>query len=52
LKKNLKMPFFVMNGDLLTNLDFEKMLDFIMSITILKLQCVLEEYNIKSPMVK
>jgi dTDP-glucose pyrophosphorylase/predicted transcriptional regulator len=28
LKDKLKEPFFVMNGDLLTNLDFEKMLDF------------------------
>ena len=28
LKKKLLEPFFVMNGDLLTNLDFEKLLDF------------------------
>ena len=28
LKKKPKKPFFVMNGDLLTNLNFDKMLDF------------------------
>ena len=28
LKKKIYEPFFVINGDLLTNLDFEKMLDF------------------------
>ena len=28
IKKKLTKPFFVINGDLLTNLDFEKMLDF------------------------
>lgn len=28
LKKSLNKPFFVMNGDLLTNINFEKMLDF------------------------
>lgn len=27
-KKKVKDPFFVMNGDLLTNVDFQKMLDF------------------------
>lgn len=28
LRKSLNKPFFVMNGDLLTNINFEKMLDF------------------------
>lgn len=28
IKKNFKEPFFLINGDLLTNLDFEKIIDF------------------------
>ena len=48
LKKKLLEPFFVMNGDLLTNLDFEKLLDFHHSHNSKATMCV-SEYNIESP---
>ena len=48
LKKKLLEPFFVMNGDLLTNLDFEKLLDFHHYHNSKATMCV-SEYNIDSP---
>tara|TARA_B100001057_G_C22868269_1_gene957556 strand:+ start:2067 stop:3119 length:1053 start_codon:yes stop_codon:yes gene_type:complete len=47
-KKKPKEPFFVINGDLLTNLDFEKMLDFHYEHNSKATMC-LSEYNIESP---
>lgn len=48
LAGKLKEPFFVMNGDLLTNLDFEKMLDFHIKNESKATMCV-REYNIEVP---
>ena len=48
IKKRLKEPFFVVNGDLLTNLDFEKMLDFHNEHKSKATMCI-SEYNIESP---
>jgi len=48
LKKKPKQPFFVINGDLLTNLDFEKMLDFHHEHNSKATMCI-SEYNIESP---
>ncbi len=47
-KKKPKEPFFVINGDLLTNLNFEKMLDFHNEHNSKATMCV-REYNIDSP---
>lgn len=47
-KKILQEPFFVINGDLLTNLNFEKMLDFHYKHNSKATMCV-KEYNIDSP---
>ena len=43
-----KKPFFVINGDLLTNLDFEKLIDFHHDHNSKATMCI-SEYNIKSP---
>lgn len=48
LKKKPKEPFFVINGDLLTNLDFEKLLDFHLSHNSKATMCI-TEHNIDSP---
>jgi NDP-sugar pyrophosphorylase family protein len=48
LGKNLTNPFFVMNGDLLTNIDFEKMLDFHVEHKSKATMCV-REYDIEVP---
>ena len=48
LKKKPTEPFFVVNGDLFTNLDFEKMLDFHNFNKSKATMCV-SEYNIESP---
>lgn len=48
LKKKIKEPFFVINGDLLTNLNFEKMLDFHYEHNSKATMCI-REYNIDSP---
>ena len=48
LKKNLDKPFFVMNGDLLTNINFETMLDFHKSNKSKATMCV-REYDIEVP---
>ncbi len=48
LKKKPKEPFFVVNGDLLTNLDFEKMLNFHYEHKSKATMCI-SEYNIESP---
>ena len=48
IKKRPKEPFFVVNGDLLTNLDFEKMLDFHNEHKSTATMCI-SEYNIESP---
>ncbi len=47
-KKKPKEPFFVINGDLLTNLDFEKMLDFHKMHNSKATMCI-KEYDIVSP---
>ena len=47
-KKKPLEPFFVVNGDLLTNLDYEKMLDFHNDHRSIATMCV-AEYNIESP---
>tara|TARA_B100001175_G_scaffold317854_1_gene336955 strand:+ start:188 stop:1240 length:1053 start_codon:yes stop_codon:yes gene_type:complete len=47
-KEKPKEPFFVINGDLLTNLDFEKMLDFHNKHNSRATMCI-SEYNIDSP---
>ncbi len=43
-----KKPFFVINGDLLTNLDFEKLIDFHYEHNSKATMCI-SEYNIESP---
>jgi NDP-sugar pyrophosphorylase family protein len=48
LKKRLDNPFFVMNGDLLTNIDFEKMLDFHTEHDSKATMCI-REYDIEVP---
>lgn len=48
LKKKPKEPFFVMNGDLLTNLNFDKMLDFHNYYGSKATMCI-TECNINSP---
>ncbi len=47
-KKKPKEPFFVINGDLLTNLDFSKILDFHYEQKSQATMCT-KEFNIKSP---
>ena len=47
-KNKPKEPFFVVNGDLLTNLDFEKLLDFHYNNKSIATMCI-TEYNIESP---
>jgi dTDP-glucose pyrophosphorylase len=48
VKKKPNKPFFVMNGDLLTNINFEKMLDFHESSNSKATMCV-REYDIEVP---
>ncbi len=48
LKEKINSPFFVINGDLLTNLDFEKMLDFHNKHSSFATMGV-KEYTINSP---
>ena len=48
LKKKPKKPFFVINGDVLTNLNFEKMLDFHNDHKAKATMCIVE-YNFSSP---
>ena len=48
IKEKLKEPFFVINGDLLTNLDFKKMLDFHYEHKSKATMCI-KEYTIESP---
>lgn len=48
LNKKPNKPFFVMNGDLLTNVNFEKMLDFHESNNSKATMCV-REYDIEVP---
>jgi len=48
LKDNLKEPFFVMNGDLLTNVNFEKIHEFYLSNNAQALMCV-REYESQVP---
>lgn len=48
VKEKLTEPFFVINGDLLTNLDFGKMLDFHNSHNAIATMSV-KEYSINSP---
>jgi NDP-sugar pyrophosphorylase family protein len=48
LQKKPNKPFFVINGDLLTNLDFNKMLDYHIHHNSKATMCV-TEYNIESP---
>ena len=48
LKEKLTEPLFVMNGDLLTNLNFEKMLDFHKTYDAKATMCV-REYDIEVP---
>jgi dTDP-glucose pyrophosphorylase len=48
LKKKLNKPFFVMNGDLLTNVNFENMLDFHKMYDAKATMCV-REYDIEVP---
>ena len=48
LKKKIDKPFFVMNGDLLTNVNFEHMLDFHKSNNSKATMCV-REYDIEVP---
>ena len=48
LGRRLVNPFFVMNGDLLTNINFEKMLDFHESSNSKATMCV-REYDIEVP---
>ena len=48
LKKKLREPFFVINGDVLTNLNFEKMLDFHNDQKAKATMCI-AEYNFSSP---
>ena len=48
LGRRLVNPFFVMNGDLLTNINFEKMLDFHLECNSKATMCV-REYDIEVP---
>ena len=48
LKKKLNKPFFVMNGDLLTNVNFENMLDF-HELNDSKATMCVREYDIEVP---
>jgi dTDP-glucose pyrophosphorylase len=48
VKEKLTAPFFVINGDLLTNLDFSKMLDFHKSHNAIATMSI-KEYSINSP---
>lgn len=48
LKKKPKEPFFVINGDLMTNLAFETMLDFHINYNSKATMCI-KEYIFKSP---
>jgi NDP-sugar pyrophosphorylase family protein len=48
LKTKPKEPFFVINGDLMINLDFEKMLDFHNENNAIATMCV-SEYNFELP---
>ena len=48
LKQKFDKPFFVMNGDLLTNIDFDKMLDFHIKCKSKATMCV-REYDIEVP---
>jgi dTDP-glucose pyrophosphorylase len=48
LTKKLDKPFFVMNGDLLTNVDYENMLDFHSSNDSKATMCV-REYDVEVP---
>ena len=48
LTKKFNKPFFVMNGDLLTNINFEKMLDFHVEHNSKATMCV-REYDIEVP---
>ena len=48
LKNKLNKPVFVMNGDLLTNINFEKMLDFHESSNSKATMCV-REYDVEVP---
>lgn len=48
LKKRPKEPFFVINGDLMTNLKFETMLDFHIKCNSKATMCI-KEYIFKSP---
>ena len=47
-KKKISEPFFVMNGDLLTNLDFENLLNFHKDHHSIATMCV-REYKVKLP---
>jgi dTDP-glucose pyrophosphorylase len=48
IEKRLDDPFFVMNGDLMTNVNFEKMLDFHLECNSKATMCV-REYDIEVP---
>jgi NDP-sugar pyrophosphorylase family protein len=48
IEKRLDDPFFVMNGDLMTNVNFEKMLDFHLEYNSKATMCV-REYDIEVP---
>ncbi len=48
IKAKLNEPFFVINGDIITNLDFEKMIDFHKKHKSQATMCI-REYNIESP---
>ena len=48
IKKKPREPFFVINGDLLTNLDFEKLHNYHYHIRSKATMCI-TEYNIESP---
>jgi len=48
IKKKIKEPFFVINGDILINLDFEKMLNFHQEHNSKATMCI-KEYNVKLP---
>jgi len=47
LKKKPSNPFFIMNGDLITNVNFEKMLDFHLEKSAIASMCV-KEHNIQT----
>ena len=48
IKEKLTEPFFIINGDLLTNLDFEKMLDFHIKHNSIATMGI-KKYSINSP---